>query len=159
MRIFGVSNFTVGTLGANTATLGATKIDTSRLQGCKPRKIEFSLDYGGKTTAEGPIIVGLSNNLTVGEIAELFAADPQLAQDPGASEQSQRPLMILGICGRIRTAADATSAQWKSRSWPGWHVKEGESLDVFIYNADSSPLTGGTTVSLAHRILGDWLND
>ncbi len=157
MRVFQVNSFTVGAIAANTAQISTTKIDATRLQGSVPRDIDFQLDYTGKTTGDGPLIVGLCSGLAIAEIAEFFSADPQRMKDPSEAEESQRAIMVLGVLGRHRTAALETP--WLSRKWPGWWVREGVDLNAFVMNVDGSGFTSGTLVSLTTHIRGDWLND
>ncbi len=160
MRCFQTDSQALSTLGALTAIIDNTKIDAARLQGCIPRKFGFQSTFAGKTATEGPVLVGLSNGLTIGEIAEWIAADPQRFDDPGASEQSQRPAMILDVLGKSETTVvGSTHPPWRFYKWPGWNIKEGQALNVFFFNADGSGLTTGTIVDWALQVLGDWIDD
>ncbi len=157
MRTWDVEGFTVGAIAANTAQLSTTKIDASRLQGAVPRKIDYQLDFTGKTAGDGPLIVGLSVGLSIAQITEYFNSDPQRFGEPGESEESHRPILVLGVLGRHRTAALETP--WLTINWPGWHVLEGVDLNAFVFNIDGSGFTTGTLVSLVLNIRGDWRND
>ncbi len=156
MRIWDSRNESLGTLALETAILAPTKIDAARLQGCIPRDIISHSSFAGKTTNEGPLVIGLSNGLSIAEIAEYFTADPQRFDDPGATEQSQRPILVTGFVGRHETVSLETVMRFMK--WPGWHVKESTTIDFFVYNMGAA-LTTGTLVNHVINIRGDWLND
>jgi len=156
MRVWDVENLSLGTLAQDTAILANTKIDDSRFQGCVPREVDYHVDFVGKTVNEGPIAIGLSVGMTIAEISEYFLADPQRLKDPADAEKSQRPVLVLDVLGRRRTAS--LELPWLTKKWPGWWVREQVGLDVFAFNFGAA-LTTGTNATVTMQIRGDWLND
>ncbi len=154
-------NFTapLGTLGSLTAVLTAsTKIDSSRLMGAIPREISFDYSFDGKTNDEGPVVYGLSVGLSISEIKEFFAADPQSRAHSAALEESQRKVFVMGILGRLSTGS-GDDIPWKTVKWPGWHVVEGETLSFFHFNFGGNALTTGTNTNFCSQIRGDLLDE
>lgn len=162
MRSRIVTTHTLSTLGAGAAIIAGTRIDATRLNGCKPREIHYGVSIRGKTTDQGPLLYGLSVGLSAGEIGEWFSADPQSRKDADELEQSQRKVLVLGhIHKEVTSGADGNAVPdgLQSVDWPGWEVIEGETLNTFVLNADGSALSTGTIVDLFTEILGEWLND
>ncbi len=161
MRSQQVIDMAVGALAASGATLHATRIDGSRLQGAIPRMVEYAIEYSGKTTLEGGLIYGLApSNLTAGEISEWFFSDPQHDADDAELEESLRPVLILGYVPIIDTASDPFARQQvKRKKWPGWHIIEGLGLNFFMLNIDdASGVSTGMIVDGYLAILGDWID-
>ncbi len=163
MRSVNSPSQALGTLGADTALIDVTKIDSSRLQGCIPRRIGYQITFSGKTAGggNGPVYVGLSVGLTAAEVAEFFVSDPQRTNDPGSIEQSQRPVVVLEVIPVAATTnvGAVEPPRWAWMGWPGWHVIEGSSLDVFYFNDNGSAMDTGCLVDVTLQVLGDWLGD
>ncbi len=160
MDMRGVQNarLSLSTLGALTAIFSATKIDAARLEGCKPEKLKWNMDWLGKTTSEGPIYYGVCGGMTIADVAAFFASDPQHVKDDVPMAQSLESILILGVMPFTRTALDVAEAtKWRTTQWPGWHVIEGEDINVFAFNADSGALSTGTVIDWQMQWLGDWL--
>ncbi len=157
---------TLGTLGQNVAIFGPSKIDASRLQGMYVIWTKIAGYLAGKTTTEGPIIFGISCNLTVAELADILTDDPQSAQEvtktgPGSWYM---PIMLFGedeVEGDINGGQGATNVQAQSKFTKynvGWTVPEGNTMDFFAFNIGSA-LTTGATIKLASQVFGAWLRD
>ncbi len=164
MRSRDFTEFTIGTQGSLIAQIAATKIDGSRLQGCSIRKLRWKMGFFGKTAGanEGPLAYGFSKSLTIAEIAECFAADPQSSQDDAQLEQSRRNLLVVGIIDQIETESSIgkDSRSLKNAKWPGWPIIEGESWNHFIFNLNpSNALTTGMFFQMYTEVYGDWGND
>ncbi len=158
MRVIQDNNFVLGTLGASTAMLSATKIDAARLQGAVPKDLGYAINFVGKTANEGPIFVGLSAGLSIAEVAEWFAADPQRQAEPNDAEASHRPVLVLDVLRRHETTSLGGRGRWRTARWPGWHVREGVALDWFAIN-EGAALTTGTLIGCALQVRGNWLDD
>ncbi len=163
MRSTNLLDIAVGALGAETAILFNTKIDVSRLQGCNPRKIEWSFEWNGKTANQGPLIFGVIE-LVVAEMKEWWQADPQHDGDFGSVERSQRHVKILGYIGKLNTAGgdgtagtgNTTPAGVHHATWPGWDIVEGEFLDFFVMNIGLSSVSSGIVGDGFINLRGDW---
>ncbi len=57
----------VGTLAADASKQTNTKIDGARQQGIKVKRVKAGMTFNAKTTAEGPIEVGLTTGLSAAE--------------------------------------------------------------------------------------------
>ncbi len=161
-----MTEFSLGTLASLTAILGGTKIDSSRLQGCTIRKARYDVSMFGKTAgaAEGPIVFGISLDVTIAEIAAFYAADPQSSKDELELARSQFPILELGRYGQVTQSDSVTpdndNVKLKFFKWPGWKIIEGITLNTYIFNANpNDPLSTGALLQFTTEILGDWLND
>ncbi len=150
---------TLGTLAANTSIISQSNIDSGRESGFRLLKTEYHIEVGGKTDNEGPIIVGLSHNLSVAEIKGTFEADP--ASHPGIArpenEAALRPVWPL-FSAAVFIANNANSPYWRTFK-PLWSSPEGSSMNWFAHNSDSSALTTGAKVFINAKHFGVWLND
>ncbi len=162
MRSKNLIDMALGTLAAETAINIALDIDQTRLQGAKPKEITYAVEWRAKTTLEGPLVYGLSEGLTSGEVAEWWTADPQYGDDPGAAEASMRHVLILGYIPLISQTFPLTSDEhgdlMRTARWPGWEVIEGENLNFFVLNIGLAALTAGTLVDGFVMARGDWLD-
>ncbi len=160
MRTRGVIDMALGALANDTAILATTKIDTSRLMGCRPKWINYAIEWRGKTTLEGPCVYGVCDDLTIAQISEWFDADPQHDGDAGAQEASTRHAFILGYMSLVATTSQTNQVEMdriQRVRWPGWEIIEGESLNFFVLNPGVT-LTSGTLVDGVLEILGDWID-
>ncbi len=164
MRVRDFKEFTLGTQGALIAQIAPTKIDAARLQGCTIRKLRWKMGFFGKTAGanEGPLGYGFSKDLTIAQISECFAADPQSSQDDEQLERSHRNLLLLGMIDQIETESSIgkDSRSLKNAKWPGWPIIEGETWDVFVFNFNpSNALTTGAFLQMYFELYGDWARD
>ncbi len=161
MRSYNAINMALGTLASLTATSQALKIDAARLQGCRPRKIEYSIEYTAKPGNTGGLLYGLAEGLSLTEIVQWFAADPQHDADPAEIEKSTRHILILGYITKQGTATTndglGDAGMIKRLNWPGWELIEGEDLLFFFFNNEIA-LTGNTLIDGFVNIRGDWID-
>ncbi len=153
------TDITLSTLGAQTAIVAASRIDTSRLNGFRVLKTQYWIGVQGKTTAEGPVEIGAEIGLDATEVKECIEADPQNSGEAGAIEQSLRPVWPLVMIKRegtgILTWMDGQFREWK----PQWSVPEGQGLFWYAFNYGGSALTSGTVVKIIAKHFGVWLRD
>ncbi len=152
----------LSTLGTLTAILGPSKIDASREMGFRVLRTEYWLEYEGKTDNEGPIIFGLSVDMTVSQIANAISADPQ-GRDPEASEANLRakfPIFPLKMLSEQSTESPGGGNAIISMDVAkvGWSLPEGSHLDFFAFNLGSA-LTTGTVIRVFAKHFGVWLDD
>ncbi len=165
MRSRQLCEFTVGTLAALTAALCATKVDSSRLNGCTIKKIRFNTSFFGKTAGanEGPIAYGLSRGMTTAEIAECFAADPQSRQDTDELDKSKRPLMVLGVVGQAEVSSDTgggLGTLMRNATFPWREIIEGDNFHHFIFNLNpANAMATEMLLQIYSEFYGDWLSD
>ncbi len=116
----------------------------------------------GKTTAEGPVYYGFCDgNLSLTEIAEVFASDPQSEEDDPAGDRANRRLIVHGQWGQA-TLSDETAGAlvpWKRLLWPrSWVIREGNSLNAFVFNVGGG-LTNGTVARWDGVFQTEWMDD
>ncbi len=152
----------LGALGVDAAIIQTTKVDASRLQGCRVKKYKLHMEWTAKTATEGPIIFGFSEGLTTTQLANMFAADPQHDADPGELEESLRHALWVGTISKASIASPIAGQNMSMRpmsgKWPGWEAIEGETVDLWWINVDSASLTSGTLCSGFLELLGDWID-
>ncbi len=153
---------TLGALGQSTASIVNTKTDGSNEQGIKLKTLKGAMYFDGKTTAEGPIAIGIAAGLSASEIAEAFTADPQRHEDPNASEAANRKVFPIWLISRRSTQSnDDISDNVRSirdLRAPTWTLDESEALVWFAFNYGAA-LTTGTIIRLtSHRVI-DWERD
>ncbi len=153
----------LGTLGAGVATSTPSKIDGARLQGVQLQKGWAEMSFKAKTTDNGPIVVGYAINLTNSEIAEFFNADPQLRNDPRASEEANSKVVPCWVIPKTGTATAPTPTpdSYTVRRIPVFSFKivEGTALTWFSFNRDTAALDTGCVVALTALWMYKWLND
>ncbi len=155
---------TLGTLGGRTADVEVTHVDATRENGLAIRKVKHALtSVTGKTAGDGPLLYGLSVNLTAAEVAECIDADPQQHEDPGSQEQSNQKVYFISAITQEMSALSATPdepTRFRTlRDFPSWHVQEGQNLSSWVFNLKSSALTTGTIIKSSYWINGTWLRD
>ncbi len=160
MRTRVVTTHTLGTLGAGAASIENTRVDANRLNGCTIRKARMGISMRGKTTDQGPLMIGMSAGLTAAQIGEWFVADPQHRKDEQALEESQRKVMVVAHMDKETTNLVNLDFLGRLRSFKfPWEIIEGEVLNTMVLNADSAGLTTGTIIDIWTELLGDWLDD
>ncbi len=162
MRSYDDVNITLSTLAAGAVLKGALKIDGSREQGVRITKMKAACGIFGLPANDGPVVIGLTNqDLSVTEIAECFAADPQKPDDVPGSEQSMRqvfPIWFSQIQGVVNTGVNGLRT-YQNIAYPWKEVQEGDGLAWFVINLDGVALGTGGVVSIASVTIGDWLGD
>ncbi len=150
-------NFTLDTLAAGTVVGLSTKIDGGRGSGFKVVKSQIWLDFGQKTTDEGPIMFGVAASLNAAEIQEALVSDPQ-SRVPVDNEHSKRPIWPLLMIGKDVTSNDQAVIEMTLVE-PGWSIIEGQSYTYWAFNMDTALLTTGTRLSIFAKHTGVWLKD
>ncbi len=161
-----LQTITLGALGAGVAILATgNKVISTNERGFRTSKIEYWLiSVDGKTTAEGPIEIGIQVGLTVGELAQAIAASPT-GISASQREEAQRAVWPLGVIGEKMTSVPANGAEVigdimnKMTLKLNWSVKEGQSMTWYAMNRDSGALTTGTVVKIRTKYYGVFLND
>ncbi len=156
--------FAVGALATKAAEAANSKIDASREQGVKIKKLMAHMSFGGKTATEGPLVVGCAfENYTDAELAEFFLADPQKHEDPALADQANRRIVPLWVISRAATGSEATPSAsdmvLKDMRIPSFEVEEGTPVKWWLFNADTSVLTTGMTLIISAQWVTEWLKD
>ncbi len=158
-KVYSFQTLTLSTLAAATALLGGTKIDASRLQGCKIIDIFGAFTWHSKTTTEGPVYYGFTNGMSITEIAAVFAADPQSQDDP-TGDDSMRRIIVVGSMEKDLSIQPDDNSLWRKIMWPkSWEIREGETFDIFAFNRDSGALTTGTELRFDGMFNTEWRQD
>lgn len=149
----------LGTLAAGAVLKGALKIDGGREQGVRIQKLMAAVSVIGQTTGEGPLIIGLTNaDLSVSEVAEALAADPQKPDDVPGSEQSMRQIMPIWFVPKNQPSNNEIQ-RLVEIPYPWKLVAEGDGLAWFVANLDGSALTTGALVDIFSTTIGEWNGD
>lgn len=156
--LYDAATITLGTLGSITAITGNSKIDASRRQGFRVMKVEYWLDYYGKTANEGPIMVGWSPTQNASEIAETFQADPQGSDEIAPNANAKAPVFPLQQIVYADTQASEDFGKMGTFN-PRWSTPEGVGAVWFAYNMGGAGLTTGTVVRVFAKYYGVWLRD
>ncbi len=150
----------LGALAAQTAIVSSdSPIKTTNARGFRVSRIDWALEFRSKTTAEGPIIVGLSPQ-SIGEIKSALQSRPT-GITPIQSAAAKVPLWILAVIDSVATTSNPDKGYSLMQSLkPNWSIKEGMKLELFAFNSEeSAALTTGTILQLTAKIFGVWLND
>ncbi len=151
----------VGALPSKDAIAVSSKIDTARENGFRVMKTEYFIDFEGKTSGEGPLMVGFAANHNAGEIEEAIEADPQSSHDDEANLHAKRPVWPLAMIPEASSARSSTGSleQIMGKFNPKWTVPEGEGAVWWAYNMDGAILTTGTIINIFAKHYGVWLRD
>ncbi len=148
----------LGALAAKDAVDAVSKIDASRLNGFRIMKTEYWIDYGNKTTAEGPITVGFAVHHSEGEVEEAIEADPQNSADMVLNATAKRPVWPLETIPQSGTGSPSDLVPMRSFN-PRWSCIEGKNAFWWAYNRDDAALTTGGVVNIFAKHYGVWLRD
>ncbi len=158
-KVYSFATVTLSTLGGGVAILGNTRIDATRLQGCRLKDIFGTFNWEGKAANEGPVYYGFCAGLTVAQIAEVFNADPQSQDDPTGDESMQR-LIVVGQMPFADQSDIIEDDHWHKLMWPSsWQIREGDTFDVFAFNRDSGALTTGALLHFDGMFNTEWRQD
>lgn len=157
------ATLTLGTLASLTAFLANSPILSTNAQGFRLKQLKLSFSWRGKTAGNGPISVGLSQGLTVAQIAEAIVAAPTSSFAEAAVEQANRKVYPVGV---IPVAATA-SGTLEGGPDPINHIQgnpwrdfpEGDSLDFYAFNHQGGALDAGTVISVVGVMVGEWSRD
>ncbi len=160
MRSYDDVLLVVGALQAGAVAAQATKMDAAREQGFRMQKLKAAMSFNGKTSDEGPIVVGLcSTDLSTTEIAEVFASDPQKPDDVPASEQVMREVFPIWHIAFAVNAPQESTTPYRNVAYPWKETREGDGLKWFAINLGPAILTTGTLVQISSVCIGEWLLD
>ncbi len=147
----------LGTLASFDAVAGTFRIDGSRGSGFRVSRSVFFLRFTGKTATEGPIIWGLSMNLTPALVEAAIEADPQTPSDDD-SRGDGGWIKPCGIIGLEETAGRLTDFGGLVVN-PNWSCIEAQNYQLWAYNQDTSTLTTGMRIHGFAEHMGVWLRD
>lgn len=145
----------LGALATKTGILGTGKIDSSRLNGFRVMKCEYWISYEGKTSGEGPIMIGAASGLTLTNIESAIEGDPQSGIDP-LNANTKLPVWPLEMLPEGPTVQNEIM---KGSFNPRWSTPEGFNFVWWAYNCDGGALTTGTDVHIFAKFYGVWLRD
>ncbi len=164
-KFWTAENFTTGDLGTlanETALTIGTRIDSARQQGVICDKVKYFFEMFNKGAADGPLEWGFSYQLSAAEVAETLLADPQFDGNQVDWERVLRKIWPMGYIGFATTVSHATPDQsvnvLKTARMPGWHIVEGSSLDIYIFNWGIA-LDTGSSMGGPIRFRQRWLSD
>ena len=150
---------TMGAALTKTAVLGTgSKIDSARENGFRVLRTDYWVDFAGKTSGEGPIMVGASVAQDAPTVAQTINTDPQDSSDYGGNAQTKRPVWLLELLEQGETGGPS-GRNLKGSFKPRWSAPEGENFDWWAYNMDTATLTTGLLVRIFAKHYGVWLRD
>jgi len=155
----------LGALVNATAIFGASKIDAAREQGFRLVMSRISMKLTGKTTAEGPILIGICANVPdVASLKAYLENDPQGRSSDDAKGNNWFVKLLFQIPlaatenGSNADLADNQSMFEVKYGKNGWSIPEGSALNYFAWNMGST-LTTGAVITIAAEHFGIWLKD
>ncbi len=156
--------FNLGTLAALDVVQVNSKIDGARNQGFRVVKSSVHFMMGGKTTDEGPIMIGVACNALSPEVEEIMEADPQSPSDNDERGMGVfiKPLFMITKNELELPLASAPSERLSftfTYGKNGWSVPEDQQLAYWAYNMDDAALTTGTQLRIFAEHFGVWLRD
>ncbi len=120
----------------------------------------------GKTTDEGPIIIGVACNTVASQVELIMENDPQApsSTDERGKGNYVKALHMIGKDElKIPIATDGDDRSWLpmtvSYGKNGWSIPEDQALSYWAYNMDDAALTTGTTMEIFAEHFGVWLRD
>ncbi len=155
---------TLSTLGAASVISVDSSIDGSRLQGFRVTKSRIFITMSGKTTAEGPIALGVALNFeSVAAIKAALESDPtgQQSDDDRGKGTFIRMLDTVGLVPTVFPSSDEGTGKMYEISYGknGWSIPEGRSMRFYAHNLFGSALTTGTQFQITAEHFGVWLRD
>ncbi len=149
----------LSTLGSQTALLSSdSPVDANNERGFRISKIEYWLEYKGKTTDEGPIWVGFTSEDAAGVKTALQSRPTGIT--PQEKANAKLPVWPVALIPRPATNIQSGEVIPMSEKKLNWSFKEGEFCEFFAFNCnESSALTTGTILHMTAKIFGVWLND
>ncbi len=156
-------DFALGALAAGDVILQETKIDSSRAAAWFMKWLMWSAFFTGKTTDEGPIVIGFSANMNAQEVEDWMEADAQSRADNPDKVPAGwiRPLFMIGksptagsVClSGTNLVSPMTFLQ------VNWSILEAQAFSVWARNQDASGLTTGTALVFHNQYAGRWIRD
>ncbi len=158
------STLTIGTLAADAAVTSGTKIDGSRLQGTRIKRMEYYIDYRAKTIDDGPLFVGFHrSSISSSEIVQFYLADPQSTMDVPDIDLARLDIYPAQIIPAKATAGPGVTndavVSYKRLNWPWKNLPEGDALNVHAFNAGNVQFTTGALVDVHVKIIEEFNNE
>ncbi len=158
-------DFLLGTLAPLDAIQQVTKIDASRNQGIKVKKIVGNWTIDDLTAGQGPILVGMSTGLASASLVEeCLEADPQGLEDAAAMEKSNRKVAPQALLTQSSDGAvgggEGVFRVQSEQYFPWKEIPEESGLELWAYNTSAAALsTTDPTVKFVGVVVGEWLRD
>ncbi len=149
---------TLSTLGAAAAIVAQSRIDAARLHGFRVLKTEYFIEATGKTSGEGPIMIGLAVDVTATGVKNAIESDPQSTGDEVGQAEALTPVWPLKMLPKAFTNGDIGEYVSMRSVNPGWSVPEGLGMQWWAFNMGAS-LTTGTVIRIFAKHFGVWLRD
>ncbi len=154
------------TLGSLDAVAINSKIDGARKNGFRVVKSNIWVAMNGKTTDEGPIIMGVACNTISSQVELILENDPQSpsSSDERGTNNFVKALLMVGKDElKIPIATSGDNRSWMpfvvSYGKNGWSIPEDQALSYWAYNLDDAALTTGTQFEIFAEHFGVWLKD
>ncbi len=154
----GITVVAAGTLAGNDTITASMQIDASRNQGVRIKQLKAAFQYNGKTDDEGPIMYGLSLDLSAAEVEEALEADPQGTGDTPAIEQANRKVFPIGVFDQ-KNLVRSGPIMLEEVHLPWKEIEEGTGIQLWIHNYDASALTTGGGLTMMWTAVQEWLRD
>ncbi len=161
-----VDNVALGTLAARNA-LAIESALTGLTATFLVKRVRYFLALEGLTSDEGPLIIGCANgDATSAELTTAMnvtnTAGPADTTQSLTQDQAwiilRETLEALDTHDGVGVRAD-TTGKWHTMPGRGIPMPEGQGIQCFIFNADSSALTTGALVKGLIEYQGVWLRD
>ncbi len=167
-RSYDETTITLSTLAVDSVLKGLMKIDASREQGVRLKKVMATCSRFLPQSGNGPLWVGLANSdLSQAEIAEAIVADPQHGSGVPGQERTMREVMLIWVIPRAHVDGDdASRAQNQNEAmrlrtipYPWKKSIEGTGLAWWVMNRGGGVLTTGEVVNISSFMMGERLDD
>ncbi len=149
----------LGTLAGNDVLNGLSKIDASRRMGFRVTRMEYWIEWFGKTVGNGPIMIGWTPTKSGAQVELALEADPQGSDDGVTQQQANEPVFPLVMIPTTSTEIGEDQDAIHGVLNPKWSSPEGVSAQWWAFNMNSSALTTGTVVNIFCKYFGVWLRD
>ncbi len=144
-----------GALAAQTAITFSLNLAATRTSGVIIKKWMASFQDKDFTLGEGPVLFGISQDLSAAEVAEALTADPSGTGDIPETEQANRRVFPLGM---ISVLGPTEINFVREIHWPWKELKENTGLQMWLFNLDTATLiTGGNLVGF-HTWVQEWFD-
>lgn len=127
-------------------------------------RIEYALHWQGKTTDDGPIVLGLCVGATAAQVAEAMLSQPTDLTQLDEGNDANRAIWPLAVVHRKATEmTEATipfgafNPKWSTRG--SGNQNGAQRLQLFAFNEESGALTTGMLIGISMKVAGVWVND
>ncbi len=154
----GIEGLALGTLAGLSALTGSLNMDAARTSGVILKKFKGAFQLNGLTNGEGPILFGLSKDLSAAEVTEALNADPQGPGDIPATERGNRKVLPIGFWDENSLVPNGHPYMLRDLHWPWKELKENEGIQFFVFNMGSSALTTGGAATMQWTAVQEWFD-